>query len=45
MERTKYDGIDKNANHVKWFWEVLREVTPKDRQMFLRFVWGRSRLP
>jgi E3 ubiquitin-protein ligase HERC2 len=45
MEMTNYEGIDSTANHVKWFWEVLREVTPKDRQLFLRFVWGRSRLP
>lgn len=45
MENTEYSGIDSNARHVKFFWEVLREITPKDRSLFLRFVWGRSRLP
>jgi len=45
MEKTRYNGIDKNARYVEWFWEVLREITPKERSLFLRFVWGRSRLP
>ena len=44
-EKTRYSGINQNAQHVEWFWEVLREFTPKDRSLFLRFVWGRSRLP
>lgn len=26
-------------------WETLSAFTHKQRQMFLRFVWGRSRLP
>eukprot|EP00386_Alphamonas_edax_P001355 GDKI01004046.1.p1 GENE.GDKI01004046.1~~GDKI01004046.1.p1 ORF type:complete len:144 (-),score=38.41 GDKI01004046.1:247-678(-) len=30
---------------VKWFWEVLKAMTPGERQAFLRFVSGRSRLP
>jgi hypothetical protein len=45
MERTEYSGIDESASHVQLFWEVLREMTPKERSLFLRFVWGRSRLP
>ena len=27
------------------FWEVIDEFTPEERNEFLRFVWGRSRLP
>jgi len=30
---------------LKWFWEVLREMSLEDRQNFLRFVCGRARLP
>ena len=26
-------------------WEVLKSFSHKQRQLFLRFVWGRSRLP
>jgi len=27
------------------FWEILPTFTRKEKEMFLRFVWGRSRLP
>jgi len=45
MKNTEYDSVDRNAPHVAMFWEVLAEFTPKERSLFLRFVWGRSRLP
>ena len=30
---------------VKRFWKVLEGFDNKDRSQFLRFTWGRSRLP
>lgn len=30
---------------VGWFWQVLESFNTTERQQFLRFVWGRSRLP
>ena len=30
---------------VKFFWRALRELTPEQRRNFVRFAWGRSRLP
>ena len=45
MKNTEYDGIERGAPCVGFFWEVLREFTPQQRSLFLRFVWGRSRLP
>jgi hypothetical protein len=27
------------------FWEVLQSFNPEQRRQFLRFVWGRARLP
>lgn len=30
---------------VQRFWKVLSELTNKDLSLFLRFTWGRSRLP
>jgi hypothetical protein len=44
MEKTSYE-VDQNLPHIALFWEVLREMTPKERSLFLRFSWGRSRLP
>jgi hypothetical protein len=45
MARSEYEGLSSNDEHVKMFWEVLKEMTAKERSLFLRFVWGRSRLP
>lgn len=30
---------------VARFWEVMEEFTNQERSLFLRFVWGRTRLP
>jgi hypothetical protein len=38
-------SVDEDSQELKWFWEVLTEMTDEERTMFLRFVWGRSRLP
>lgn len=38
-------GIEPNAPLVQWFWEVMEELSGSERALFLRFVWGRTRLP
>jgi E3 ubiquitin-protein ligase HERC2 len=38
-------GIDASHPLVTWFWEVMEELTTSERSLFLRFVWGRTRLP
>jgi len=44
--RTKYGvGVSSVQRHVRYFWAALRGFTPEQRSAFLRFVWGRSRLP
>jgi hypothetical protein len=43
--KTSYSGLSESDPQVKFFWEVLTEMSPKERSLFLRFVWGRSRLP
>lgn len=40
-----YKGVDANTLLVKWFWEVMEELDNSERSLFLRFVWGRTRLP
>lgn len=45
-ENTSYQsGFSAEDQHVQMLWEVLRGFTHKQRELFLRFVWGRSRLP
>jgi len=40
-----YKGIEQSAPLVTWFWQVMEEFTNAERSLFLRFVWGRTRLP
>lgn len=40
-----YKGVDATAPLVIWFWEVMEELSDNERSLFLRFVWGRTRLP
>lgn len=46
LERcTEYSGCSADQTHILWFWKVLRSFSHEERSTFLRFVWGRSRLP
>ncbi|KAG8288257.1 E3 ubiquitin-protein ligase herc2 [Homalodisca vitripennis] len=40
-----YKGVEPGAPLVQWFWEVMEEFSNQERSLFLRFVWGRTRLP
>lgn len=40
-----YKGVDATAPLLIWFWEVMEELSDNERSLFLRFVWGRTRLP
>nr|CAD7446271.1 unnamed protein product [Timema bartmani] len=40
-----YKGVEASSPLVQWFWDVMEEFTNQERSLFLRFVWGRTRLP
>ncbi|XP_043927990.1 E3 ubiquitin-protein ligase HERC2 [Protopterus annectens] len=40
-----YKGIEPTAALIQWFWEVMESFSNTERSLFLRFVWGRTRLP
>ncbi|DAZ99415.1 TPA: hypothetical protein N0F65_004048 [Lagenidium giganteum] len=42
---TEYSSCSATDEHIVWFWQVLRNFSHEERSAFLRFVWGRSRLP
>ena len=44
-ENTQYESCNENQPHIGLFWEVLREMNTKEKSLYLKFVWGRSRLP
>ena len=43
---TEYSGgLTKDSELVRWLWECLAEMDQEERCLFIRFSWGRSRLP
>jgi len=40
-----YKGVESSSPLVTWFWAVMEEFSTAERSLFLRFVWGRTRLP
>jgi hypothetical protein len=46
-KNTKYTGSNFNANHplANRFWSAMQELSQQQRVAFIKFAWGRSRLP
>jgi len=44
-KHTIYKKISPSSSVVKNLWKCLESFNMEERQLFLRFVWGRSRLP
>jgi hypothetical protein len=42
---TEYSSCSSTDQHVQYFWQALEEFSHEERSNFLRFTWGRSRLP
>jgi len=42
---TEYSSCSANDAHILLFWQAMEEFTNEERSMFIRFTWGRSRLP
>ena len=42
---TEYRSYTPSSPVIVWFWEALESLTQQERTNFIRFVWGRSRLP
>ena len=43
--RAEYSGCAAGDSMCLWLWEILRSFTQPERKAFVKFVWGRSRLP
>ena len=42
---TSYSCCNENDEYIQRFWRTLEGFTQEERSMYLKFVWGRSRLP
>jgi E3 ubiquitin-protein ligase HERC1 len=38
-------GVGEDHRVIKWFWEMFEEFTQEERRKYLKFVWGRSKIP
>eukprot|EP00966_Prymnesium_polylepis_P077153 1787220-Prymnesium_polylepis.1 len=43
---TRYGaGVTPKQRHVRYLWQSLGGFTKEQRRAFLKFMWGRTRLP
>jgi len=42
---TTYPHCDKDHRIIDRFWRVFERFTEEEKALYLKFVWGRSRLP
>lgn len=42
---TRYPNCDSQHEIVARFWRAFESFSPEQRSMYLKFVWGRNRLP
>ncbi|CAG9317539.1 unnamed protein product [Blepharisma stoltei] len=42
---TDYESCGINDAHIQLFWDVVGEMSQKERSLLIKFIWGRSRLP
>ena len=42
---TEYNNCSQSDIHIVNFWKVFEEFTAEEKSLFIRFTWGRSRLP
>ena len=44
-ERTVYEQYEEESPLIQNFWKALESFTDEERSKYLKYVWGRSRLP
>ena len=42
---TKYINCAEDDKHIQYFWNALNQFTDEERSLYVRFAWGKSRLP
>ncbi|KAM8954066.1 E3 ubiquitin-protein ligase HACE1 isoform 2-T2 [Pelodytes ibericus] len=46
IKNTEYtSGYEREDQVIKWFWEIVQELTQEERVLLLQFVTGSSRVP
>jgi E3 ubiquitin-protein ligase HERC1 len=45
LQRISSYNVGKDHKIIKWFWEMFESFTQEERQKYLKFVWGRAKMP
>ena len=45
QKNVKYETYSATDNVVVYLWRVLESFTSTEKAMFVKFIWGHSRLP
>ncbi|XP_003737624.1 ubiquitin-protein ligase E3A [Galendromus occidentalis] len=45
QQSCEYDGYSADCEVIKWFWEVVHEMSDEEKKQFLQFTTGSDRVP
>lgn len=45
LKKITTSNVGDDHRVLKWFWEIFEEWTQEQRRKYLKFVWGRSKIP
>ena len=44
-QNTEYENFEESDPAIEHFWNVIQSFSDEEKELYLKFVWGRSRLP
>lgn len=45
LKKITNSNVGDDHRVLKWFWEIFEEFSQDERRKYLKFVWGRSKIP
>ena len=45
LKKITKSNVGEDHKIIKWFWEIFEEFNQDQRRLYLKFVWGRSKIP
>jgi hypothetical protein len=45
LKKITSSNVGDDHKIVKWFWEIMEEFSQEHRRLYLKFAWGRQKIP
>jgi len=45
LKKVSEYNVDSNHKSIKMFWDMFEKFSQEERRKYLKFVWGRSKMP